>query len=158
MLKLRSVLIFLMVAAVMTLNISANDVIAPDLEIQNYEIQPYALSNEITASYDTPYIYGNYGHGVRYYNPGGLFTNARADTEVWGSASLALADQTSYCYVYMINTNDGCYDELIADPMDANRYAGASITIDSNYATNIRHTASLYVNGAIDFNMTISVP
>lgn len=151
---MKKTLAVLLCAAAITTSAFAQEVVDTDSE---YDVMPLAAEdNEIPQDYDVTLAYSDdYTWAQRIYEVGGWFTNAAANTEIQGDYSYAVADYTTYVYVYMENTNDGTEDEDVSEEMDKYRVSQACAGISgSDYATKVIHEATASLQGELCFEAT----
>ena len=146
--KINTVISMVLICCLMCISISANDVIEPVFD--DYPVVA-AEPNEITSNYDSTFAYGNHGWAVKIYRKGGLFSNARGNTEVWGNIDDAVASLSPYSTVSITNSYNGYSDSDSSSEIDSNRYNQCYAEINCKYATSLTHSASLYFEGELDF-------
>jgi len=149
--KINTVISLVLICCLMCISISANDVIEPVFD--DYPVDPVVAAepDEITSNYDSTFASGNHGRAVKIYRKGGLLSNARGNTEIWGNINDAVASLSPYSTVSIKNSYNGYSNSDSSREIDSNRYNQCYAEINCNYATSLTHSASLYFEGKLDF-------
>ena len=150
--KIKAILSLILALNLLCVSVSAGDILSTSTESELVALG--AADNEIASGYDYSFASSGHGSATKVYRTGGLFSNARGNTEVWGNINDAVADLSPYCTVSITNSNYGYYDSDDSSTIDSNRYCQCYATISSNYATSLTHFARLYFQGVLQFSQS----
>lgn len=151
--KIKAIVCLILAINLLCVSVSAGDIISAPTDLDRGP-----AANEIGSGYDTTFVSAGAGYAKKVYRTGGWFSNARGNTEIWGSTSLPLSAYSGGCSVSISNSNYGYYDSDSSSAFDSNRYCQCYATISSNYATSLTHYAYLYYDGVLQFSQSSNTP